>query len=143
MNGRLFLAMSIGAVVAALVGGFLIVGGPLQARQDKADHERYSELQYLASALTCKDYGGRRGPSLPLELTVESISAHCSGAWINADLLADDETGEPYEYRRDSAQAFSLCATFHDASRTARHGAPVRNGALLDPATGCVSGTLR
>lgn len=143
MNDRLFLGLAIGAVAAAVVGGWAIVGGPLQARQDNADKNRYQELDNLASLLLCKHSDHGPATPLPTQLSVDSLRAHCPDISIDSDALLDDETGEPYVYSRSNAAGFSVCASFYDSARTARLNHPLWYGGMsFNPETGCVLATL-
>ncbi|WP_136646129.1 hypothetical protein [Tabrizicola sp. YIM 78059] len=143
MSGRLLLALAIAAIGAAVVGGFLIVGGPVQGQRDKFDRQRYLELGRLARALLCEQGFRTPGSALPAELTVEALRVHCSSAGISGEDLTDDETGKPYTYARKDDHDFSVCATFHDAARTHRLNDDGWFGALFDPETGCAYGWFR
>lgn len=143
MTARLFLAATIAAVAAAVIGGLLIVGGPFAGRREKFDAERFNELGRLARALICEDKGVRYGSTLPEDLTVESLRVHCSSAGIGEDDLTDDETGQPYVYQVKDGRDFSVCATFYDAKRTLRLNGQSWYGATFNAETGCASGVYR
>ena len=142
MKSNRFLALTLALVAVAVVAGVLIVGGPIQGRQDKFDGQRLAELTDLARALLCEANPRTTSPALPQELTVETMRAHCSNAGIGADDLTDNETGQPYGYERTSDRDFTICATFHDAARTDTLYPGRRHGAL-DTETGCISGRIR
>ncbi len=143
MNARLFLPATVAAVVAAVIVGLLIVGGPFEGRREAFDGKRYDELGLLARALLCADKGHRYGATLPEELTVETLRVHCSSAGITEDELTDDETGLPYVYQVKDGQDFSVCATFYDAERTLRLNQQAWYGATFNAETGCASGVFR
>jgi hypothetical protein len=143
MTGKVLFAAAILAVCAAVITGLVMVGGPSQGRRDRFDDQRYAELGRLVDVLLCDHYVHSRGSSLPAELTVESLRAHCASAGVSADDLSDSETGAPYVYVRKNAQDFLICATFHDARRTVRLESRPWSAESFDPGTGCVSGSLR
>lgn len=143
MSNKLLFTTVILAVFSAVVAGLLMVGGPLQGQRDKFDDQRYQELGRLARALLCDEYAQIPNSPLPQELTVESLRVHCSRAGITADDLSDNETGQPYVYKRRNAHDFAICAIFHDAKRTARLNSHAAYGASFDPETGCVSAVVR
>ncbi len=143
MNGKLFLALAITAVCAAVIAGLVIVGGPSQGQRDQFDSQRYEELEKLARALLCKHGPHFPGNSLPRELTIESLRVHCSSAGIDADDLTDDETAEPYSYQRRDDHDFSICANFHDTERTLRLNNQEWYEGSFNSKTGCVSGWYR
>lgn len=143
MSGKFLLIAAIATVAAAILAGFLIVGGPSQGQRDKFDAQRYQELGAIARALMCEQGSTIPGRSLPQELTVDSLRVHCTSAGIAADDLSDNETGQPYVYDRRSDYDFSICARFHDTKRTVRLNSQDAYGASFDPVSGCVSGWLR
>ena len=142
MSGRVGFALAMAVIAVAVIVGLLLVGGPGQGQRDRFDAERYRELNELGRALLCERGAREVGRSLPQELSVDSLRIHCSGAGITADNLIDDETGEPYVYRRMSDRDFAICATFHDAGRVLLIGTAVSAGGPFDPDTGCVSGRI-
>jgi hypothetical protein len=143
MNGKVLFIAAILAVCAAMITGLVLIGGPLQSRRDRFDAQRYVELDRLVDVLLCNYNLKSRSTSLPAELTVESLRAHCASAGVSADDLSDSETGAPYVYVRKNAQDFLICATFHDARRTVRLESRPWSAESFDPGTGCVSGSLR
>lgn len=113
---KVFLAAAVLVIVAMVVWGFMVTGGPAGARAERFDDKRLSDLATIQWQVDSyfQEYG-----SLPDEL----VDLH--DASRGYALPADPRTGEPYEYRpgeettevlengdtRDIA-TFMLCATF-------------------------------
>jgi hypothetical protein len=143
MSARLFLLAMIAAVVAAVISGLIVVGGPLQAQREKFDQQRWDELVNVLIALECYRNDDRIDDSLPKELTVEALRAHCSLGEFTAEELTDDETGETYAYDAGDGIHFFVCATFHDAARIRRLKQDSDLGMTFNAETGCMSGVFR
>ncbi len=143
MSARLFLALLVTAVVASLAAGFLVVGGPAQARRDKLDYQRYLALNKISRVLICPVGTGSPKETLPGALTLDSLHAHCPAIGLATSDLVDAARGAEFVYHRLSDRNFSVCATFHDAARVARLHREVALSATFDPATGCMSGSMR
>ena len=99
-------------VVAALAGGFYLVGPPAEQRARRLDARRETDLQGLRLAV---DLYWTRNSRLP-----ESLDelAHESGTNIGS---RDPETAERYGYTVKAADMYELCAAFARDSE-------VRNG---------------
>ena len=143
MSARVFLSLLITAVVASIAAGIWVVGGPAQARRDKLDAQRYLALNKLARVLVCPVGSGSPEQMLPAALTVENLHAHCPAIGIATRDLVDPATGKTFAYHRLNDRAFSICADFHDAARVVRLNREVALSATFDPATGCMSGSMR
>mmetsp|Transcript_11589 Transcript_11589/g.18655 ORF Transcript_11589/g.18655 Transcript_11589/m.18655 type:complete len:125 (-) Transcript_11589:201-575(-) len=120
-------------VLAAVIGGLSIVGGPSQARAEKADRQRLGDLQRLSRYLDC------RGDSetLPQFLSDET---YCPERRTN--LAFDDPvTDDAYVYRRLSDDRFQLCARFASQNEAAR-GRFEELDVEFDGQLGCVRGRL-
>jgi hypothetical protein len=102
-GGRLLLAAATLAVAAAVIGGALLLGSPAEQRRLRLDTARTSDLERLQRLIErfAKDHR-----ELP-----DTLSALGTHSGYDAG-YADPESGAPYEYRRVSASAFQLCATF-------------------------------
>lgn len=108
--------LRIGTVVAvalAVVGGFFIVGSPMQARLRLFDSQRVNDLQNIQNEVV--NYWQRKS-RLP-----ESLSA------LHDDIRGfvppvDPATKAPYEYAVEGPLSFSLCATFAASSTIAEGG---------------------
>lgn len=143
MRPRLFFPLAIAAVVAAVIGGFLMVGGPLQGQREKFDQKRWDQLLDLLAALECVRDDDRIDDTLPTELTVEALRAHCSLGEFTEDDLTDDETGQTYVYDVKDGGHFFVCATFHDPARIRRLNEGSEPGMSFNAETGCISGVFR
>ena len=51
---RLFFGGAVAVVLAALLAGFAVVGGPGHARAESRDQTRLADLRHLADALICE-----------------------------------------------------------------------------------------
>lgn len=120
-------------IVLAVIGAFVVLGGPGTARSDERDQNRYAELRKVARWLKCRNLG----EDLPQEL-VPDPGTRCSIS-ITDDLLSDDVTGDMYAYDRVDAKNFQICAIFDNAERLAR----LQSMEWFDPATGCLTGAVR
>jgi hypothetical protein len=89
--------------LAAIVGGFIIVGSPSQQRALRFDSERLSDLSNLQYQITTYWQSAGRLPS-----SLEVFSNPAS----NYTYFVDPETHNPYGYSVKGATAFELCATF-------------------------------
>ena len=89
-------------VVAALGGGFYLIGPPAQERAKRLDAHRERDLQRLQLA---SDLFWTRNNRLPTSLDDLSREA-------GTGIYRDPETGEPYEYRSTGSDRYELCATF-------------------------------
>lgn len=122
-----WLAVAAGVVVvAAVVGGLVIVGGPGEARLEKLDTARRDDLRTIEHAVA---EVWDRTDALPPSL--DSLRA---ADRLRPEDLADPETGASYDYRVLSDSTYELCATFarasddrerwlHDRSAIDAHGA--------------------
>lgn len=103
-NARLTLA-GVGVLItlAAIVGGFLIVGSPYKQRALRFDNQRVNDLSSIQWQVI--SYWQRKN-MLPNSLT--ELKDPISGTVIPQD----PETESEYEYRVTGATSFELCATF-------------------------------
>ena len=99
----IFIASVVGIVVAAVVGGLILIGSPAQERMRRIDAQRVTDLSALARKV---DLYWTRHKSLPTSL--EDLSKERGGS---IELL-DRETKLPYEYRKLSDDTYELCAHF-------------------------------
>jgi hypothetical protein len=95
-------------VLAALVAGLFVIGGPGEARLERLDTERTEDLRRIEQAV---DEVWRHADTLPPSL--DSLRA---ANRLAPDDLTDPTTGEPYDYRVLSDSTYELCATFDRAS---------------------------
>ncbi len=90
-------------VLAAIVGGFIVVGSPAKQRALRYDQQRLSELQSIQWQVL--DYWQRKEK---LPVTLADLNDTISGGRP----LVDPETKQPYEYAVKTPTSFELCATF-------------------------------
>lgn len=96
-------------VLATLVVGFLMVGGPENARREKSDEQRISGLRLAGHAV--------RTYYLNTKALPRSVEQIYSKGYLTANDMKDPETGASYAYRVVDKSHFELCATFEtDAS---------------------------
>lgn len=102
---------------AAVVGGFLLVGPPGEARAYRMDNRRVEDLRSASSAV---DLHWNRTQALPASVD------DATRARGSTDLLRDPVTGEPYAYRVVDDTHYELCAIFERASQEASsYGDPI------------------
>lgn len=114
---------TVGVLVVGL--GFLAIGGPESARQERRDQQRQTDLQRLDYQVQC--LAGNAGNLLP-----QAIAG--TDACPLPDDLVDPKTGEAYRYQILSEQSYRICATFES-------DAPVYDQ-RFDPESGCLSATV-
>lgn len=91
--------------VAAIIGGFLIAGGPGQGRTERRDDLRRSDLWALQSQLDC--LARERGALTPV---IEATAA-CPAT----PRPSDPVTGQTYVIEQIDDENLRLCATFEIA----------------------------
>ncbi len=91
-------------VLAAIVGGFFIVGTPGQQRAKRFDQQRINDLQNIQGQLFNYWIQKEKLPEETTELSLNQLSGFV--------LPKDPETGKDYEYHKLTAFSFQLCATF-------------------------------
>ncbi len=94
-------------VLAAIVGGFFVVGSPAKQRDRRFDERRVNDLQVLQSEVV--NYWNQKD-TLPANLS--DLASSITG-FIPP---TDPETSQSYEYSRKSDLAFALCANFNLAN---------------------------
>lgn len=88
--------------VAAIIGGFLIAGGPGQGRAERRDDMRRADLWALQAQLSC----------LARETGVLEPTVRATAACPATPSLADPITGEPYRIEPIDDENLRLCARF-------------------------------
>lgn len=101
------IAVAILAVVT-IVAGFFIVGTPMEARLQRYDTEKVSDLQNIQSQITTYYQAKQKLPAQLSDLN-SSLSY--------GPLPVDVQTGAAYEYAPTGALSFKLCATFNAQGR--------------------------
>jgi len=95
-------------VLAALIGGFLVMGSPLSQRAYRLDEQRTGDLSQIQWQII--DYWQNK-ETLPVELGVLEDDLR------GFNLPSDPVTGEPYSYNVTGELSFELCATFDNKNR--------------------------
>ncbi len=90
------------AVAAAVVAGLIVVGSPGEARLQKLDRKRVSDLYSIIDAVNL--YWTRQR-SLPPDLDALAVETFF-------DEERDPETASPYVYRVLDSDRYEVCATF-------------------------------
>jgi hypothetical protein len=93
-------------VAGGVALGFAATGSPQRMRLVELDRRRVENLTSLADDLR-DGYGARGAPRLPDRLSRTDDPD---------PRKRDPQTGKPYEYEREGAKRFRLCATFALAS---------------------------
>lgn len=90
-------------VVLSIISGFFIIGTPSQARQQRMDEQRVSDLQNIQWQVVTY---WQQKQALPKSIDdlVDPISGYSNPA--------DPETGAAYVYRATGPMSFELCASF-------------------------------
>jgi hypothetical protein len=108
---KMFAAAAAAVVVLAVAWGFVLVGSPLQRRQERLDERRLDDLRTIEreirSMVLDPHDSGKLKEKLPK--TLEEAARGARNERIN---LRDPESGEPYRYTVKSDKTYELCATF-------------------------------
>lgn len=96
-------------VLAALAGGFFMVGSPAQQRARRFDQRRINDLQLIQNQLLNYWMQKEKLPEQINELAKDQLSGFT--------LPVDPETGENYRYHKLTAFSFDLCADFKTDSK--------------------------
>ena len=115
-------------VLAAVIGGIILLDSPAQERLRRLDERRVDDLHQLAYGVDI--YWTREG-HLPASLAELSEEER-----IVRD-LADPATGQPYEFRVLGDKTFELCAVFARDSGTDGRDFPGRSFWLHGPGRQC------
>ncbi len=114
--------------VLAVIAGLVIGGGPMQARMEKRDLDRLSDLRQISAHIACLAEGLGRLPDTP------APAPYCP----EPPPLADPYTGAAYRYERIDGRHWRVCATFE---LTQPDRLPDYPGDF-DARSGCVLGSL-
>lgn len=99
---RLLVLVVVLAVVAAVVAGLALAGSPGDARLQRLDRQRVSDLYRIADGINM--YWARHQTLPPdLETLLEELAF---------DPYVDPDTGLPYTYRIVASDRYEICATF-------------------------------
>lgn len=100
---RIIFWLSTVAIVASIIGGYLSVGSPSQARSQQFDQRRVENLSSIQYEII--NYWSR---TRKLPATIDEMANINQTAYPT-----DPESGMPYEYIPTSSLTFELCATFN------------------------------
>ncbi len=109
---RLLIAAGVLAL-AALAGGFMLMGSPSEQRLQRLDERRIGDLQQIEAAVRNHAMETGRLPADLAELAAKP------GVALS---LADPVTGKPYAYRASGRRQFELCADFATDTGERRRG---------------------
>jgi len=101
-------------VLAAIVAGLAVTGGPGEARRLKEDQQREAALLSTANALVCLQKAGVEIPETP-DQQEAAWKQHRSSAQekcFNGDLRVDPVTGAPFTLVREEGRVTQICADF-------------------------------
>ncbi len=98
-------------VLVSVVGGFFVIGSPMDERLHRIDEQRVQDLSNIQYQVT---YHYQAKQALPA--TLEALQDPLTGYQVPVD----PDTGAPYRYRALSGTSFELCATFAKESRAER-----------------------
>ena len=107
--------------LAVIVAAVLTIGGPEQARAERRDAQRMTDLHTLGRHLTCL---------LDQELELGDTSDTCPPP----PQVADPKTSDPYQITRTSHVIFRVCANFERPT----HAETLTYRADFDREAGCL-----
>lgn len=111
-SGRILLAVTLIAVIAAVAAGLVVLGSPSAQRSRRLDRKRVADLQMMTLLIDNYASSNRRLPESSGEL---------DGAAGSAARSFDPVTAQEYEYRPGTDNSYELCAVF-ERSSGARQG---------------------
>ncbi len=118
----------VGIVLAAVVAGLVVTGGPGEARRMKEDQLRETALLSTASALVCLQKAGVEVPEdqPQREAVWKEYRSTAQDKCFNGNLRADPITEAPFPLKRENGRATQICANF--ATKRKQDGAPFTYG---------------
>lgn len=128
MNKMLFPLVAV-FIVAGLVGGFMIVGGPEFARMERHDQQRAQDLRMLGQYYRCQPEVYHPRVTAPNRCERQK----------SKPALVDPVTGTAYQFALVDADTFEICAEFQtdaEQRRTARARRP--SGLSFEGQIGCM-----
>lgn len=102
-------------IIGSIIGGFIVIGSPMKARDVRFDNERLGHLQGLQSNIL--NYWQQKESFPPTLAALENPLAYVT-------VPMDPETGEAYGYSVTGPLTFELCATFTLPSDAANRSIP-------------------
>lgn len=124
MAGRIFLVASAIVVIAAIVAGLMLAGGPQEGRAERLDRARTGDVAAIIRIIATY-YAERE--SVPAELEdlrdyqpSSSVITSEYPNYVYADrtmssfdeLISDPTTGELYIYEKEDSDAFRICVRY-------------------------------
>lgn len=111
------MAMGTGLIVivlAAIVAGLAVTGGPGEARRHKEDQLRETALLSTANALVCLQEAGVDIPETheQLEAAWQTYRSSAPDKCFNGELRVDPITEAPFALVRKEGQVTQICADF-------------------------------
>lgn len=100
---------AIAVVAGSIIGGFFIVGSPVEERAYRFDEQRVQDLQMIQSEIV---YFWQSKQKLPNNLSELNDSIR------GFSVLQDPENSSSYIYKKTGTLSFDLCANFARASRS-------------------------
>lgn len=111
--GPILAGAGLAIIVAAVVTGFIAVGGPGSARADRLDAQKFGQMRAIANATVCRIASGDEAPGSLADLAAASPALPPQPdktPCINYDASRLDQPGVDYE--RVDATHIRLCAEF-------------------------------
>ncbi len=107
-------------VLGSIIWGFAVIGSPRTQQLLRYDEQKVSSLQSIDNMVRSYYYNHQ---ALPTDLAALASDNSYTTA------PNDQQTGQPFEYRKVSATTFELCATFNKSSVDAMQSSayPVRD----------------
>jgi hypothetical protein len=133
-RARLLVAVFGAVVLAAVVAGLAVVGGPDTGRRDRRDAARLDGLRRVAEALACH---AEAAAEPPRPATVAEITPACLAPEAATE-LTDPRTRAPFRIEHPAAGRATVCAEFEAPVPEAR----AAGWPPFDAETGCVSVNL-
>lgn len=101
-------------VLAAIVAGLAVTGGPGEARRLKEDQQREAALLSTANALVCLQKAGVEIPETfeQLEVAWKEYQSTAQDKCFNGDLRVDPATDAPFGLVREEGRVTQICAEF-------------------------------
>lgn len=101
-------------VVAAIIAGLFVTGGPAEARRQKEDQLREAALLSTANALVCLERAGVAFPEdrAQQEAVWKEYGSTGQEKCFNSDLRADPVTEAPFALMRENGRVTQICANF-------------------------------
>lgn len=101
-------------VLAAIIAGLFVTGGPGEARRLKEDQQREAALLSTANALVCLQKAGVEIPETPdqQEAAWKAYRSSAQNKCFNGDLRVDPVTEAPFALMREEGRVTQICADF-------------------------------